>query len=201
MSTDPLHYPWWLASRSAGIVAFLLLSASVVLGLAMATRVAPVHMRRTLRVTHERVALLALAAILAHGLLLLGDPWLEPGLSLAVPFALGYRPVWTGLGVLAGYGAAALALSYYARRRLGGRRWRNAHRLIPVAWALAAVHALGAGTDGGSAWLRLPVFATVAAIGGLLAYRFMPNKRPPRAVVRSDRGDRGATMKLGEWSA
>jgi len=34
VSPDPLDYPFWLASRSAGVVAYLLLSTSVVLGLA-----------------------------------------------------------------------------------------------------------------------------------------------------------------------
>ena len=35
---NPLDYSFWLASRSAGVVAYLLLSGSVVLGLAMSTR-------------------------------------------------------------------------------------------------------------------------------------------------------------------
>ena len=69
MSRDPLDYPFWLASRSAGVVAHLLLSSSVVLGLVMAARLAPVGSRPGLRVLHERVALLALGAVAAHGLL------------------------------------------------------------------------------------------------------------------------------------
>src|SRR3954452_19296741 len=108
---NPLDYPFWLASRSAGVVAYVLLSASVVLGLAMATRLAPA---RDLRVSHERVALLALGAVAAHGLLLIPDRYLRPGLSeLLIPSTTGYRPLWTGLRVLAAYGAAGLSLTYY----------------------------------------------------------------------------------------
>ena len=33
---DPLDYGWWLASRSAGIVAILAVSVSVIIGLLMA---------------------------------------------------------------------------------------------------------------------------------------------------------------------
>ena len=33
---DPLNYGWWLASRSAGIVALVAASASVIIGLLMA---------------------------------------------------------------------------------------------------------------------------------------------------------------------
>jgi len=164
LTTDPLDYPFWLASRSAGVVAYLLLSASVLLSLAMATGLAPVRARANLRVLHERIGLLALAAIAAHGLLLLGDGWLNASLlDLLVPFTLDYRPLWTGLGVLAAYGAAGLALTHYVRRRVGAKRWRNAHRLIPVAWGLAAIHVIGAGTDAVSWWLRIILAATIAA--------------------------------------
>jgi sulfoxide reductase heme-binding subunit YedZ len=170
---DPLDYGWWLASRSAGIVAIVALSAAVVLGLAMAMRIAPIPRRPALRRAHERVALISLGAVAAHGLLLLPDPWLKPGVAgVFIPFANSYRPLWTGLGLCAGYLAAGLALSYYARRRIGPRRWRNAHRLIPVAWLLAAVHVVGAGTDGKSAWLLAPLIATVVCVGAMLAYRW-----------------------------
>jgi sulfoxide reductase heme-binding subunit YedZ len=155
-------------------VGYVLLSAAVVLGLVMATRAAPGRFRPALRVTHERAALLALGAVAAHGLLLLPDSWLHPSLlQIVVPFTMGYRPLWTGLGICAAYLAAGLSLSYYARARIGGRRWRNAHRLIPVAWALAAVHVLGAGTDAGALAMQAVLAATVLACAGLLAYRWL----------------------------
>jgi sulfoxide reductase heme-binding subunit YedZ len=148
---ETLDHAFWLAGRSAGVVAYLLLSASVVLGLAMALRLASGRLTATLRAVHEKIALIALGGVAAHALLLLGDPWLRPGLSgVLVPFATDYRPVWTGLAILAAYLTAGLSLTYYARRRIGARRWRNAHRLIPVAWAMAAVHVIGAGTDSAS---------------------------------------------------
>src|SRR6478735_303269 len=176
---NPLDYPFWLASRSAGVVAYVLLSASVVVGLAMALRLAPV---RDLRVFHERIALLALGVTAAHGLFLLPDGWLKPTLAqLLIPFAGGYRPLWTGLGILAAYGAVGLSLTYYARRRLGQRRWRNAHRFIPIAWALAVVHVIGAGTDARSLWLLVPVALTVGAAGWLLADRWLAEPEDPPA--------------------
>jgi methionine sulfoxide reductase heme-binding subunit len=172
---DPFDHAWWLAGRSAGLVAFVLLSASVVLGLAMALKIASPRSRPALRIAHERVALLALSAVAAHGLLLLGDSWLHPGVTgVLVPFTMSYRPLWTGLGILGGYLAAALSLTYYLRRGLGARRWRNAHRFIPVAWALGAIHAIGAGTDAGSLWLQATLAFTIASAGALLAYRLAP---------------------------
>src|SRR4051812_38240553 len=140
----------------------------------MALKLVPPRATALLRTAHERVALIALGAVAAHGLLLLGDGWLHPGLSgVVVPFTMDYRPVWTGLGILAGYLTAGLSLTYYARRRIGARRWRNAHRLIPIAWAMAAVHVIGAGTDAGSLWLQVPIALTMALVITLLGHRLL----------------------------
>jgi methionine sulfoxide reductase heme-binding subunit len=177
---DPLEYVWWLAARSAGIVAFLLLSVAVLAGLALALRLGSARFRAGVRVVHERIALLALGAVAAHGLFLLLDPWLKPGIGgLLVPFTTAYRPFWTGLGVMAGYLAAGLSLTYYARKRLGTRRWRKAHRFIPVAWALAAVHVVGSGTDGRSDWLLIPLAVTVGVIVLMLAVRWTRSRPAP----------------------
>lgn len=182
---DPLEYVWWLASRSAGVVAFLLLSAAVLGGLALALRLGSPRFRVGVRAVHERIALLALGAVAAHGLFLLLDPWLKPGLAgLLVPFTTSYRPLWTGVGVLAGYLAAGLSLTYYARKRLGTRRWRRAHRFIPVAWALAAVHVVGAGTDGRSRWLLVPLAVTVGLILVMLAVRWSRGRRTAAPVAK-----------------
>ena len=182
---NPLDHGWWLASRSAGVVAYLLLSASVALGLAMALRLVPPRLAAALRIAHERIALIALGAVAAHGLLLLGDGFLRPGLSgILVPFAMDYRPAWTGIGILAGYLTAGLSLSYYARRRLGARRWRAAHRLIPIAWAMAAVHVIGAGTDAGSLWLQVPIALTLSLVLTLLGQRVLGGRAARPAPVR-----------------
>jgi sulfoxide reductase heme-binding subunit YedZ len=102
---EPLDYLWWLVSRAAGVIALLLISLAVLIGLAMASRVlCRPGLKRGVARLHEHVALTALIAIAAHGLSLLGDHWLRPGVDgIAVPFALHYRPQFTGLGIVGGY--------------------------------------------------------------------------------------------------
>jgi sulfoxide reductase heme-binding subunit YedZ len=170
---------WWLASRASGVVAFALVSLSVGLGLTMAGRVSRrPGAKRSLMALHEHAALAALVAVAVHGLTLLGDAWLHPGLrGIAVPFAMGYRPVWTGLGIVGGYLAAALGLSFYLRRHIGARLWRRAHRLTVVVYGLALAHALGAGTDAGSPWLRWMMITSAVPIGLLFLIRIMPGAR------------------------
>ncbi|MEA2180342.1 MAG: hypothetical protein QOG77_3639 [Solirubrobacteraceae bacterium] len=170
--TDPIDHLFWLASRSAGVLAWLLLSASMIIGLSMVTKVAPRSLTPRLRVAHERIALVSLVALAAHGLLLLGDSFLRPSLlDLVIPFGIDHARLWTGLGTIAGYVTAALSLSYYARKRLGARRWRNAHRWIPIAWLLGAAHVIGAGTDIGDLWMQVPFALTIGAVLALLVVR------------------------------
>ena len=195
---DPSKYPWWLAARSAGVVAFLLIATAVLLGLFMASNVTRVPgLKRTLVKVHEQVALAALAAIAAHGIFLLGDKWLNPGITgITIPFTLAYRPLWTGLGITAGYLAAVLGPSFYLRRHIGARRWRQIHRAEALVYVLAVAHSLGSGTDGASLWFQAIVIATLVPIAILLVLRYRtvlgqpsaPDRRragPPRGSPRS----------------
>ena len=175
-STDPLDHGWWLASRASGIVAFALMSASVVIGLLLATGLARrPGLPKKLVAIHEQTALQGLVAIAVHGVTLLGDQWLKPGIAgIAVPFTLDYKPLFTGLGIIGGYLAAALGLSFYARRRVGVKLWRKLHRFTLVAWVLGAVHAVGAGTDASAPWFRAVLVTAAVPILFLLTYRLLP---------------------------
>ncbi len=176
MKQQPIHVIWWLISRASGIVAVVLLSVCVLLGLMMATKLIGRPALKRLAISlHEHLALVALAAIAIHGLALMGDKWLNPGWKgIAVPFALSYRPAFTGVGIIAGYLAALLGPSFYLRRKIGAKRWRKLHRATTVAWILAAVHTIGAGSDGSAIWLRAIVFAPAIAIVYLVVLRVLP---------------------------
>lgn len=183
---DPANYIWWLASRSAGIVALVAVSVSVIIGLLMANGLPRrPGMKRRLLSIHESTALAGLVAIAVHGLTLIGDTFLHPTLSqIAVPFTIGYRPGFTGLGVIAGWLAVILGLSFYVRRRVGPRLWRRMHRLTIVVWALAVVHTLGAGTDAGQVWLLGFVVASGIPIVFLFLRRMLPEagrRQAPKA--------------------
>lgn len=185
---DPLEYGWWLASRAAGIVGYLLFSVAVLAGLAMASRVAakPAHKRLLLQV-HEHAALAGLIAVAIHGITLLGDRWLDPGpLGVAVPFVIDFRPLAVAAGIVSGYLAAALGLSFYVRRRVGAARWRRLHHFTLLAWLLGFLHAVFAGTDAGSLGLQLLFLWTAAPIAVLLGARVLAERRKRvRAAARA----------------
>jgi sulfoxide reductase heme-binding subunit YedZ len=198
--SQPLRYLWWLVSDASGIVALVLVSASVLLGLAMAGKAirSPKHRRSAARL-HEHLALAALASVAVHGLALLGDHWLKPGWrGIVVPFALSYRPAFTGIGVVAGYLAVLTAPTFYLRRRIGVRRWRALHRATVVVWMLSVGHALGAGSDASRLWLRVVVLAPVAPIVYLLVLRTFGTRRYDAGPVARQRdAKRGASAGRG----
>ena len=121
---DPGSHLFWITSRAAGFTALLAASVAVGVGVASRPRGSLGSGRKAdLKNFHEVLALTALAAIALHGLSLLGDGYLHPGpLGIAIPFAGPYRPLWTGLGIVGGYGLALLGLTYYARGRIGTAR-------------------------------------------------------------------------------
>ncbi len=189
LTTTLQSHGWWLASRASGLVAFALITISVGLGLAMAGRVMrrPGFSKKLLAV-HEHTALAGLVAIALHGITLLGDPWLNPGVAgVTVPFAMGYKTFFTALGIVGGYLAALLGLSFYARRRIGARLWRKAHRATVVVYVLGLVHALGAGTDATAVWFRWWVILTAPVIGGLFVYRLLGRRRARPAAAAAPR--------------
>ncbi len=189
MNPQPSEHIWWLASRASGLVAIALITASVLLGLAMASkRFRSPGLPRVLNALHEQLAVAGLVAIGAHGATLLGDPWLRPGLDgVALPFAIDYRPGFVAAGIVGGYLAAALGLSYYARKRVGTKRWRNAHRYIVVAWGLSLVHALGAGTDAAIPAVRWALLAPVPVALALVVARFLPKRENPARAAKPRR--------------
>lgn len=143
---------------------------------------------RVMTALHEQTALAGLLAIVIHGITLLGDAYLNPGLiGISVPGAIDYRPLWTGLGIGAGYLAAALGLTFYVRRSIGARLWRRAHRLTILAYALAVAHTLGAGTDASTPWMRAWLLISVPTIVVLFGIRVIEpwRRRSPAQAQRT----------------
>jgi sulfoxide reductase heme-binding subunit YedZ len=172
----------WYAARAAGVVAYLLLSSSVALGLLLAGKQ---HLDRwprfALEDVHRFAGLLAGVFIAFHVVMIGIDSQAHLGLGgLIVPFASDYRPLWTGLGIVAAELLAALALANHYRKRLPYLVWRRLHYLNLAVWVAATAHGLGAGTDAASGWLLALYGVTTAGVAALAARRFSrAGKRAP----------------------
>lgn len=157
---------FWITSRAAGVVALLLASLSVCVGLTMGRRLTPSWLRDA-RMVHEALSLATIAALVVHGVSLLGDAYMRPSIAdLTVPFASSFGEPWMGIGIVSGWATVLLGLSYYARVRIGVQRWRTLHRFTALAWLLGLVHSLGQGTDAGTTWFL--VMTGIVAIPALV---------------------------------
>jgi sulfoxide reductase heme-binding subunit YedZ len=174
----------WYAARAAGIVAYLLLSGVVLLGLTMAGK-------RTLRLwpqfaiedVHTFGGLLVGAFISIHIVAIAIDSWLPFSIpSLLIPLLSRYRPIWVGLGIAAAELLLALAVTNHYRRRLPERFWRRAHYLNFAVWGAATIHGIGSGTDRSSPWFLALYALAVSAVGAAIAWRLLRRRAPAWAL-------------------
>ena len=171
LATATTPHLFWIVSRAAGTAALFLSSAGVCVGLLLGGRF--VRGRGAdLRPLHEALSLATIAALAVHGLSLVGDKYLNLSLvDVVVPFAGSYKTGWTSLGIVAAWALVLLGPSYYVRRAIGQQRWVKLHRFTAVAWIAGIVHALGEGSDAGSAWFVLLIATTTVPAIVLLTLR------------------------------
>ena len=163
----------WYTMRATGIVALVLLSLTTVLGILTAGRVRtrswPAFAQAEL---HKRISLLAVVFVGLHVLTAVVDSYVDVGwISVLVPFASPYRPLWTGLGTVAVDLMVAVAVSSALRQRIDPRTWRGIHWLAYASWPVAVAHALGMGTDASRSWMDALTGLCVAGVVAALAWR------------------------------
>lgn len=165
----------WYAARASGLTAYVLATASVLFGLATATRTGnPKPGLGFVTDVHRALSLLTLAAIGGHVLFLALDSYASFGpLDLFVPFASWYRLVWTGLGVLAAYLAVAVYVSFYIRSRIGYRAWRFLHYASFAVFGFGTLHGILAGTDSSALWASTIYAGATAAVALMSAYSLL----------------------------
>ena len=145
----------WYLTRGTGLVALVLLTASVVLGIMETSEWSGPHWPRFLTAgLHRNISLLATAFLAVHIATAVLDGFAPIGwLDGVVPFLAGYRPLWLGLGTVAFDLMVALVITSLVRRHLGYPAWRAIHWLSYACWPLALVHGLGTGSDTSLGWV------------------------------------------------
>ena len=173
----------WYVARSSGIVALVLLVASLTWGVLLATRVLRPHDRPAwLLDLHRWLGGLAVAMTGLH----LGGLWLDGYVhfgpaELLVPGASGYRPVAVAFGIVAGYLLVAVEVTSLLRRRLSTRTWRAVHVTSYAATWGAVMHGALAGSDAaGRAYRILAIALTALAMSATLVRVFRSNPRRGR---------------------
>jgi methionine sulfoxide reductase heme-binding subunit len=194
----------WYTTRATGLVALVLLTASVVIGVLTSvrfrTRAWP---RFTFQDLHRRISLLAVVFVALHVITTVSDSFAPIGwVSAVVPFTSPYRRLWLGLGTVAVDLLLAVTISSLLRQRIRPGSWRALHWLAYASWPLAVFHGLGTGTDPHLGWVMALVVACVAAVLGAVGWRLVAGW-PARAGVRVAAGLTSVTalIVLVAWTA
>jgi sulfoxide reductase heme-binding subunit YedZ len=191
----------WFATRGAGVVSLLLLTAIVVLGVAGVTRWKSARWPRfVVAGLHRNLTLLALVFIAIHVITTVADGYAPISLLNAViPFTSPYRPVWLGLGAVAFDLLLALTITSMLRRRIGYGRWRALHWLAYASWPIALVHGLGTGTDSRVTWLQIVTVACVASVVAAVLWRVASSRTRPGLRTASTLAALVIPLVIGGW--
>ncbi len=140
---------WWYVTRASGIIAYLLLWFSMVLGLAVSSKFLDRLLHRVFTYDfHQFISLLSIAFVVLHVAVLLLDRYLPYSIwQILVPFISPYRPFWVGVGVIGFYLMLLVTVTFYIRKRIGMRLFRIIHVLSLVGYLGATLHGIYSGTD------------------------------------------------------
>jgi len=163
----------WYAARAGGIVAYVLLSVSVLAGITLAGKQhVPGLPRFAVEDVHRFLGLLAGLFIAIHVGSIALDTVVPFSLTqLVVPFTASYRPLATGLGIVALELLVAVAITNLLRSRLPHRIWRRAHYATFGVWLLATGHGILAGSDRDQTWLLVLYAIAVGLVAVASALR------------------------------
>ena len=181
MHHDPT---FWLLARAAGLTAYVLLTLSVLAGLALKSRPSRRLRQAGVLDLHRTLAVASLGALALHGGALVLDTTVKVTLAaLVVPGLVAYRPAAVAAGVLAGWLLVVVTASFRLRRRIGMKNWRRLHWATYALFALATVHGLAAGTDTAQPWGRDLYLGAVAAVAAATAWRVLVDPKRKEALT------------------
>ena len=173
----------WYTTRASGLTALILLTLTMVMGIATTVRVSTRNWPRfAQQELHRRISLLAVVFLGIHVLTSVMDTYVHLGLAaVVVPFTSGYDRSWVGVGTVALDFMIAVWLTSLLRARMRPGAWRAVHWLAYLSWPVALAHAFGMGTDAGEGWVLVLGLLCAASVGGAVAWRIRAAGRQARA--------------------
>ena len=178
------HTVLWYASRATGVVALLLMTAVLLLGL-LVTRQGRLPGLPRFAVTglHRNLSLVAVVFVVLHVLTAVLDSYVHiPLISAVVPLASSYERLALGLGAVSLDIMIAVIVTSLLRRHLSRRLWRAVHLLAYVSWPVAWLHSITSSTDLRHGWLFLTAVGCALLVVAAVLWRLSAASRDvPRA--------------------
>ena len=175
---------FWYASRATGIVALLLLTAVLVLGILVNRQGRlPGLPRFAVTSLHRNLSLLSVAFIVIHVLTAVLDSFVSiPLASAVVPFASGYERLWLSLGAISLDMMIAMIVTSLLRGRMNRILWRAIHLLAYLSWPVAFAHSIGSRHDLQQGWMLDMAIGCALIVAAAVVWRLAHAARQvPRA--------------------
>ncbi len=197
-----LDYRIWEMIRASGLIAYVLLSVSMIVGIAVRVRALDWLMKRAWVLEgHQTLSVLALIFTGGHMVFTLMNQYVPFSvIDILVPFAAGWRPAAIVLGVVAFYLLALLTFSSWLRPVIGQNAWRAIHYSAFACWVLALGHGVFAGSDTSVPWVQWMYLLSAAAVGFLIVFRVLTagNARAQPAEARLVARPSGGAMPFDQ---
>ena len=179
------HQAMWFASRGTGVVALLLVTASMLLGVLTTVRFETDGWPRfVIQMLHRNVSLLILVFVAVHVATTVVDGFVPIGfLDAVVPFRSPYRTIWLGLGTVAFDLLLALCITSVLRARIGYMTWRAVHWCAYLCWPIALLHGFKIGSDRHERWMLGIDIASVVLVVIAGSWRFVESRRNPPDTI------------------
>jgi methionine sulfoxide reductase heme-binding subunit len=187
-TADSTPIALWYLERATGVVALVLLTITVGLGIANVKHLKTKRIPRfVVDRVHRNAALLSVVFLALHIITTVLDTYVSINLTDAfVPFIGSYKPFWLGLGALSLDLTAAVVITGLLRKRVGRRVFRAVHWLVYASWPVAVAHSLGTGTDAGTTWMLALTIGCIAFVAAGVAIR-LRRPTPPARPRSADR--------------
>jgi methionine sulfoxide reductase heme-binding subunit len=167
----------WYLTRGTGAASLVLLTLTLVLGIANVRRWTPRGLQRfVVDDLHRTLGLLVVVLLGIHVATSVLSSYVSvSAIDALVPFVGSYHPFWLGFGALALDLLAALIVTSLLRARIGLRAWRAVHWAAYACWPVAVIHGIGMGTDA-SGWLLWLTIGCATLVGLAVSARFATSK-------------------------
>jgi sulfoxide reductase heme-binding subunit YedZ len=175
----------WYTTRASGIVALVLLTLTMVLGVATTNRARARHWPGfAVQELHRRISMLAVVFVALHVLTSILDTFVHISwLAIVIPFTSSYSRFWVGIGTVALDLMIAVLISSLLRAHMKPSTWRGLHWLAYGCWPVALAHTFGMGTDAGEHWVIGLGVLCVVSVGLALLWRLYKTGQQREALA------------------
>jgi DMSO/TMAO reductase YedYZ heme-binding membrane subunit len=175
----------WNFIRLSGLLAYLLLTISVICGIVSSLPILK-KKKGDLLALHQMSGWVGFLSILFHLIFIWQDNYVDYTISeILLPFADNEYPFASGIGVIAFYLFFLVVFSSdFMLKRLGKARWKWIHFSVFPAWVLMTLHGILIGTDSTETWVKLLYAASISLVILFLAVRLLTPRNKRQETVR-----------------